>query len=87
MILPIVAYGDPVLKKEAEEIDEKYPNLSKLIADMFDTMYHAKELDSQHLKLAKVFVCLSWMEVHSLMRKTMSQIQERRGFQILKGFH
>ena len=42
MILPIVAYGDPVLKKEAEEIDEKYPDLSKLIADMFDTMYHAK---------------------------------------------
>jgi peptide deformylase len=42
MILPIVAYGDPVLKKEAEEIDEKYPDLSKLISDMFDTMYHAK---------------------------------------------
>jgi peptide deformylase len=42
MILPIVAYGDPVLKKEAEEIDEKYPDLPKLIADMFDTMYHAK---------------------------------------------
>ncbi|MEN9987789.1 MAG: hypothetical protein RLZZ585_828 [Bacteroidota bacterium] len=42
MILPIVAYGDPVLKKEAEEIDEKYPDLSKLIANMFDTMYHAK---------------------------------------------
>ena len=42
MILPIVAYGDPVLKKEAEDIDEKYPDLSKLIADMFETMYHAK---------------------------------------------
>jgi peptide deformylase len=42
MILPIVAYGDPVLKKEAEEIDEKHPDLSKLISDMFDTMYHAK---------------------------------------------
>jgi peptide deformylase len=27
---------------EAEEIDEKYPDLSKLISDMFDTMYHAK---------------------------------------------
>ena len=27
MILPIVADGDPVLKKEAEEIDEKYPDL------------------------------------------------------------
>ncbi len=41
MILPIVAYGDPVLKKKAEDIDENYPNLQKLIADMFDTMYNA----------------------------------------------
>lgn len=41
MILPIVAYGDPVLKKEAEEIDENYPDLGKLIEDMFETMYEA----------------------------------------------
>jgi peptide deformylase len=41
MILPIVAYGDPVLKKKAEDIDENYPDLQKLIADMFDTMYNA----------------------------------------------
>jgi peptide deformylase len=42
MILPIVAYGDPVLKKEAEEIDKDFPNLNELIKDMFETMYHAK---------------------------------------------
>lgn len=42
MILPIVAYGDPVLKKEAEEIEEDYPNLKKLIEDMFETMYKAE---------------------------------------------
>lgn len=41
MILPIVAYGDPVLKKEAVEIDKDYPELSKLIEDMFETMYEA----------------------------------------------
>lgn len=41
MKLPIVAYGDPVLKKLGEEIDEDYPELKKLIADMFETMYHA----------------------------------------------
>ncbi len=41
MILPIVAYGDPVLKKEAEEIEEKYPELNQLIASMFETMYEA----------------------------------------------
>lgn len=41
MILPIVAYGDPVLKKEADEIEEKYPDLDQLIASMFETMYEA----------------------------------------------
>lgn len=41
MILPIVAYGDPVLKKKAEEIDQNYPDLKKLIEDMFETMYNA----------------------------------------------
>lgn len=41
MILPIVAYGDPVLKKEAEEIDQHYEGLSELISNMFETMYAA----------------------------------------------
>lgn len=41
MILPIVAYGDSVLKKEAEEIDKDYPELKQLIEDMFETMYEA----------------------------------------------
>ncbi len=42
MILPIVAYGDPVLKKEGEEIDKDYPALNDLISNMFETMYHAQ---------------------------------------------
>lgn len=41
MKLPIVAYGDPVLKKLGNEINEDYPELQKLIANMFETMYHA----------------------------------------------
>ena len=41
MKLPIVAYGDPVLRKKAEEIDEDYPNLKEIIANMFETMYAA----------------------------------------------
>ena len=41
MILPIVAYGDPVLKREADEIDKDYPQLSQLVEDMFETMYAA----------------------------------------------
>jgi len=41
MILPIVVYGDPVLRKTAEEITKDFPNLDKLISDMFETMYNA----------------------------------------------
>ena len=39
MILPIVAYGHPVLRKVAHDIDENYPDLAKLIEDMWETMY------------------------------------------------
>jgi len=41
MILPIVAYGDPVLKKEGEEIDLKHPDLDNIIENIFETMYAA----------------------------------------------
>lgn len=41
MILPIVAYGDPVLRKMGVDIDKDYPNLEQLISDMFDTMNNA----------------------------------------------
>lgn len=41
MILPIVAYGDPVLRKVADAIDAAYPDLEKLINNMKETMYNA----------------------------------------------
>jgi peptide deformylase len=41
MILPIVAYGDPVLKTVTKEIPKDYLDLKKLVADMYETMYHA----------------------------------------------
>lgn len=41
MILPIVAYGDPVLRKKATVISSDYPNLKELIADIHETMYNA----------------------------------------------
>lgn len=42
MILPITVYGHPTLRKRAKEIDADYEGLSKLIDDMFDTMYKAE---------------------------------------------
>ena len=41
MILPIVAYGDPVLRKKGKDITPDYPYLKELIANMFETMYNA----------------------------------------------
>ena len=39
MILPIVAFGNPILRNVAQDINEQYPNLDKLIEDMWETMY------------------------------------------------
>jgi peptide deformylase len=41
MILPIVAYGHPVLRKMCDDITPEYPELQKLIADMWETMYYS----------------------------------------------
>jgi len=41
MILPIVAYGHPVLRVLCPDIDAQYPDLQKLIADMWETMYRS----------------------------------------------
>ncbi len=41
MILPIVAYGSPVLRKVCDEITPDYPGLDTLIADMWETMYNS----------------------------------------------
>ncbi|WP_026461978.1 peptide deformylase [Adhaeribacter aquaticus] len=41
MIYPIVAYGDPVLKAKAQDIPQDFPDLKKLVENMYDTMYNA----------------------------------------------
>lgn len=41
MILPIVGYGDPVLRKVCDDVTSEYPNLQEIIVNMYDTMYNA----------------------------------------------
>jgi peptide deformylase len=41
MILPIIAYGDPILRKVGKDLDKDYPNLKELVANMWETMYNA----------------------------------------------
>lgn len=42
MLLPITIYGDPVLRKVAQNVDKDYDGLEKLLDDMFQTMYSAE---------------------------------------------
>ena len=42
MKLPVIAFGDPVLRKKAADIDPEYPGLKELIDNMFETMYGAR---------------------------------------------
>lgn len=41
MIYPITVYGEPLLRKVAEPVTPEYPELKKLVEDMFETMYHS----------------------------------------------
>lgn len=41
MVLPIVAYGDPVLRKECKDITKDHPNLDAILDNMWETMYNA----------------------------------------------
>ncbi len=41
MILPVVAYGHPVLRKVCDEITAEYPGLEKLLTDMWETLYNS----------------------------------------------
>ncbi|MFK7904775.1 MAG: peptide deformylase [Chitinophagales bacterium] len=42
MVLPIIAYGNPVLRKVGEDISKDHPKLKELVANMFETMYNAR---------------------------------------------
>jgi len=41
MILPIIGYGNPILKITSKDVNNSYPNLKQLINDMYETMYNA----------------------------------------------
>jgi peptide deformylase len=59
MKLPVVIYGDPVLKQPGNDINKDYPRLKELISSMFETMYAANGvgLAAQQIGLAiRVFV-------------------------------
>ena len=42
MILPVIAYGDPVLRQECEDIEKNNPSFMQLLENMWETMYNAR---------------------------------------------
>lgn len=69
MILPIVAYGHPVLRAVGVEIDKEYPGLEQLIADMWETMYNSNGVGlaaPQINRPIRLFVVDSLQIIHNL---------------------
>lgn len=65
MILPVVKYGHPVLRKKGERIDQITPEITQLIADMFETMEanHGVGLAAQQVGVARQLTVIDVREV------------------------
>ncbi len=69
MILPIVAYGSPILRKRAEDISKDYPGLEGLLEDMWETMYFSNGVGiaaPQVNKSVRIFIVDSLQVIESL---------------------
>ena len=63
MILPIYVYGQPVLRKVAEDIDASYPDLKELIDNMFETMEISARFISMPISWKSVEMRYPWKKV------------------------
>lgn len=79
MILPIYAYGQPVLKKVAVPITPDYPDLETLIANMWETMYHA---DGVGLAAPQIGLAIRLFVIDTLQleRKKEEKSETDKGF-------
>jgi peptide deformylase len=82
MILPIVAYGSDVLRKVCRDIDANYPDLPKLIADMWETMYASSGVGlaaPQINRDIRLFVVDSVQLFHHMEEEETMQYVDRPG--------
>ena len=83
MILPIVAYGSPVLRKISEDISQDHPQLDKLIEDMWETMYNSKGVGlaaPQVNKDIRLFVMDSLQIIESLDDEEKKEYPNDEGY-------
>ena len=70
MILPIYVLGQPVLRKEAEEITTDYPDLQELIKNMYETMLHADGVIETNDEMESMEEgCLSLPGIHEPVKR------------------
>ncbi|ASZ11496.1 peptide deformylase [Chitinophaga pendula] len=82
MILPIVAYGHPVLRKVCEDITPAYPNLQTLIDNMWETMYASSGVGlaaPQINKPIRLFVVDSEQIINSLEEDERAEYEGDNG--------
>tara|TARA_B110000305_G_scaffold211231_1_gene245481 strand:- start:405 stop:995 length:591 start_codon:yes stop_codon:yes gene_type:complete len=87
MVLPIYAYGHPVLRKECKEIKENDPNLEKLINDMYDTMHGANGIGLAAPQVGKnLRLFLVDTTTYAGDYKDSKDAEDRKDYQVLKDF-
>ncbi len=84
MVLPVYAYGSPVLRKECEEIEEG-EDVSALISDMFDTMYKSQGVGLAAPQIGKS-LRLFIVDAAPFADEEPENEQEAKNFEILKNF-
>lgn len=83
MILPIVAYGSPVLRKVCQDISPDHPHLDKLMEDMWETMYNSKGVGlaaPQVNKDIRLFVVDSVQIIESLDEEEKKDYPQDEGY-------
>ena len=84
MILPVIAYGDPVLRAECEEIEEG-TDMTKVLKDMHDTMYEASGVGLAAPQVGKS-IRLFIVDAAPFAEEEPENEEEAKSFEILKNF-
>ncbi len=82
MVLPVYAFGHPVLRKVSADIAPDYPGLSQLIGDMWETMYHTNGVGiaaPQIGKAVRIFVVDTIQIVEGFDEEDKQQYPEEKG--------
>jgi peptide deformylase len=85
MILPIFAYGQPVLRQETEEIELITPEIKKLILDMHETMYNARGVGLAAPQIGKA-IRLFIIDASPFGSDEPEDDEEAKEFEFLKSF-